>query len=149
LFEKGWVDYLVQSASSRRDDNPAGVFDRQGRRETVSRPAAPLPSPQASAWQGGALVMRHGTLHFPVDVELWGADGSRQIVPWDGAGDWVRVPYEGASELVNVVVDPEIKVTLDDNLLNNAFGVRRARTGLCTLEQFLYAAELALQLTMP
>ena len=51
-------------------------------------------------------------LHLPVDIELTGADGSVQRTTWNGAEDWVRVPYQGASELVQVMVDPEVKLPL-------------------------------------
>ncbi|HKQ71676.1 MAG TPA: M1 family metallopeptidase, partial [Polyangiaceae bacterium] len=115
LRQKGWVDYLVASAASSRDDLPAGVFDRGGARETVTRG-----TPGAATYKGWALIMRHGTLELPVDIELLGADGTSQRSVWDGAGDWTRISYEGKSELARVVFDPDGKVTLDKNLLNNA-----------------------------
>jgi hypothetical protein len=144
LFDKGWVDYVAASASSARDEPPAGVFDRGGKRETVTSGTA-----TASSWQGWALVMRHGTLRFPVDIELWGADGSVQLARWDGDGDFTRVAYRGASELVRVIVDPGAKVTLDENLFNNAVRLEPKQNPWRIIERTTYAAELGLQCLLP
>jgi hypothetical protein len=144
LFEKGWVDYVVANASSTLDETSAGVFDRDGKRETV-----PSGTPSGTNWQGWALVMRHGTLHFPVDVELWGTDGSVQIAHWDGEGDYTRVPYRGASRLARVVVDPGAKVMLDDDLLDNAFRLEGSKQPWRTVERTTYGALLGLQCLLP
>ncbi len=144
LSERGWVDYAVVNAVSKRDDAPAGIFDRNGKRETIVRGAS-----EASTWRGWALVMRHGTLRFPVDVELWSEDGTLQIAHWDSAEDWIRIPYEGSSELARVIVDPAVNVTLDENLFNNGFRVSAAVSPRRTLERATYFAELGLQGLLP
>jgi hypothetical protein len=144
LSDRGWVDYLVANAASKRADAPAGVFDRSGKRETVDRPTTP-----ASSWQGWALVVRRGTLHFPVDVELWSEDGAVTTVRWDGAEDWTRVPYEGTSALARVIVDPAVSVTLDEDLFNNSFRISPKVSAQRSLERATYAAELGLMGVMP
>jgi hypothetical protein len=144
LFRKGWVDYLVADAFSKRDESAAGLFDREGKRETITRNAGTSPS-----WVGSALVVRHGTLTFPVNVVMWGADGTEQVTRWDGSGDWVRLPYRGASELVRVVVDPDRNVTADENLFNNARDVAGGTNRSRTLERLTYFAELVLHGLLP
>jgi hypothetical protein len=144
LLDKGWVDYVVANAASTPDETPAGVFDRDGRRETV-----PAGTPAGTSWQGWALVMRHGTLHFPVDLELWGADGSVQLARWDGEGDFTRVAYRGTSQLYRVMVDPGAKVMLDDNLLNNSLRLQGTQNPWRTIERTTYGTLLALQCLMP
>jgi hypothetical protein len=144
LFDKGWVDYVVANAASRPDETSAGVFDRDGRRETV-----PAGTPAGTSWQGWALVMRHGTLHFPVDIELWGADGSVQLARWEGDGDFTRITYHGASQLSRVSVDPGSKVLLDENLLDNSLRIERTPSPWRTIERTTYGALLGLECLMP
>jgi hypothetical protein len=144
LFDKGWVDYVVANAATTRDAAPAGVFDRDGKREMV-----PAGEAAGSSWTGWALVMRRGTLHFPVDVELWGADGSVKISSWEGDGDFARIPYRGSSQLSHVVVDPGAKVTLDENLLNNALRLAPSKNPWRAVERATYFAALQLQWLMP
>ena len=93
--------------------------------------------------------MRHGTLHFPVDIELWSADGTVSVAHWDGAEDWVRIPYQGKSELARVIVDPAVNVTLDQNLFNNGFRISPKIGAGARWSALTYFAELGLQGLLP
>ncbi len=139
LFERGWVDYVVRSIDSTPDKPVAGIFDRAGGRETV---AAPEDAPEAT-FTGRVLVFRHGTLRFPVDVDLLAGDGSRVRKRWDGRGAWTSIPFEGRAPLVGAIVDPERRVTLDENLFDNSLAAKP--TGMTRLrERALWRAELLL-----
>ena len=141
LFERGWVDYRTDSLKSTAQTEPAGIFERDGGRETVARPSASAEGD--TTYVGRVLVFRHGTLRFPVDVDLVLGDGSRIRKHWDGRGRWTAIPYSGKSPLVGAVVDPEQRITLDDNLLNNATSSRPGGAPRIT-ERAVYAAELLL-----
>jgi hypothetical protein len=146
LFDKGWVDYAVEEVVCHDGKGPRGIFDRDGKRETVKDP-----TPSGGSFDGWVLVRRHGTLELPVDIELVLADGSRTRVAWDGHGNVMRVPYEGKSALRAAIVDPDHNVLLDDNLTNNhasAVDAPRPRGGR-TLERALYLAELLVQGVSP
>jgi hypothetical protein len=114
LFDKGWIDFAVTGTSSHEAKASAGLFDRDGKRETV-----PSDKVTAGKYEGWALVVRRGTLSMPVDIELVAEDGTRTRFPWDGKNDYIRLPYSGASALRSVVVDPDDKVLLDDKPENN------------------------------
>lgn len=139
LFDRGTVDYVVGEVVSARVSKPAGVFDRESGRETVAR-ATPDPSEH---WAGRVAVHRHGALRFPVDVDLYAEDGTRQRRHWDGRGTWTAFDYRGKSPLVGAIVDPEQRVVLDDNLFNNATSKAGARTPRL-LERTSYWTELLL-----
>jgi hypothetical protein len=116
LFERGGVDYLVRDVQSAASDPRAGVFDDGSGRRTVPRSEL-RPPPR---WAGHAVVLRHGSLEFPVQIELLFEDGSREQRDWSGEGSRYTVRYEGPSRLIGVSVDPQQRVLLDDNLTNNA-----------------------------
>ncbi len=144
-FEKGWVDYVVTDVRSKPVRDAAGVFDKDGRRETVGQGKA------ADAYEGWVLVTRRGTLTFPVEVELTLEDGTRQRVRWSGEGDGARIPFAGASPLRGAVVDPDERVTIDQLRTNNFALASRASRGATrrTTEKLVYWAELALQAVLP
>lgn len=114
LFDKGWVDYAVIEVASHGRVAPRGLFDKDGKRDTVASP--PVRSDDFDGW---VLVERRGTLSFPVPIELVRADGGRERVAWDGVASTMRIPYHGPSKLAFAVVDPDHTVLLDDNLTNN------------------------------
>jgi hypothetical protein len=145
LFDKGWVDYAVVAVNSHPTQDPAGVFDRNGKRETVAE------GQKSGAHEGSIVLVRRGTLSFPVDVELTLEDGSTQRTRWNAEVDMVRIPYAGASPLRGVVVDPDERVLVDQTRMNN-FGTApsapRAGTPR-TSERLFYWAQLALQQVLP
>ncbi len=146
LFDKGWVDYATTSIFCRKSAPAAGLFDRDGKRETVAGGGS-----GDGTFEGWVLVTRRGTLSFPVDIELTLEDGSTRRVRWEGDGDRTRIPYHGTPALVSAVVDPDHAVLLDDNLANNAATVSTEprRRATRTLERLTYWVELALQALAP
>jgi hypothetical protein len=114
LFDEGWVDYAVTQATSHAVHPAAGIFDVGGKRETVA-----AEKNASGKYEGWALVMRRGTLRFPVEIELVGEDGARIRTTWDGDGDAIRVPYAGSSALRAAIVDPDSKIVLDEDPTND------------------------------
>ncbi len=114
LFERGSVDYTASGILSSRVREPTGVFDRESGRETLE------PAEGGTSYLSRVLIHRHGRLRFPVEVELVFEDGSRVRQRWDGRGNWTAITHTGPSRLVSAVVDPDRRISLDDNLLNNA-----------------------------
>jgi hypothetical protein len=144
LFDKGWVDYTVTSVSSKESEEPGGIFDRDGKRETVA--AKPVP---AGGYEGWVLVTRRGTLAFPVDVELELEDGATQRVRWDGGGEALRIPYAGKVALRGAVVDPDHAVLLDDDPTNNHAAAEPGARAPRVMERMAYWAELWLSAFAP
>jgi aminopeptidase N len=142
LFEEGTVDYAIEGLYSSTAA-PQGVFG--------DPPVAPSkPAPEAPAeWTGSALARRRGKLRFPVDIALVGEDGTTQRVRWDAQAESERIPYRGKSRLVAAVIDPDHRILLDDDLLNNA---RRRGSRVLSrraLERFTFGAEAALLGLLP
>jgi hypothetical protein len=138
LNERGRVDYLVRDLENARERAPGGVFDRDGKRETVQETSA-VPE----RFRARAVIYRHGSLAFPVEILLVDEQGATTRKTWDGQGAFHVVEHRGPSPIERVVVDPEHRVMLDDNLLNNATAATR-RYPFRTLERTSYAATLVL-----
>jgi hypothetical protein len=152
FFDKGWVDYAVDGVWTEEAERTAGVFDREGARETIDAGAS-----DQGGWDSSVLVRRRGTLSFPVDVELRFADGSTHRERWDAEGEWRRFTWHGASALVSAVVDPDGRLLVDGDPRNN-FGAPRGGARLLsvrptaaprTLERVTYWMQLALQTVSP
>lgn len=120
----GWVDYAVDELRSEA-------------------------RPRAGAWRGDVLVRRMGTLSFPVDVDLVGADDSVTRVRWDGRESTTRIAYRGTSRLVGAVVDPARRVLLDERLDNNARALAPPLYAPRVLEVGAFVSALGLSLLAP
>ncbi len=124
LFHKGWVDFRVESIHTPRVAPALGIFDRDGKRETVKPSEAPAGA--GGEYDGFVLVSRQGTLVLPVDVELTLKDGTTRRIHWDGKGTevsrentWARLPFRGNSPVAFAVVDPDHAVLVDQDPTNN------------------------------
>jgi Peptidase family M1 domain len=146
LFEKGWVDYVVDGVTSERARAAAGVFDKNGKRETAI-------GENEGDWEGTVLVRRRGTLSFPVDVELVLEDGTTRRERWDGdgiEGEWKRIAWRGPVALRGAVVDPDDRVMIDANLENNHGSASGDGGGAPrTLDRLVYWMQLAVQAASP
>jgi hypothetical protein len=138
LFRRGRVDYVVRELQTAPERTPGGVFDRESGRTTVAAAGA-----AGNHFRGRVVVFRHGEIELPVDVELVDADGERTRVHWDGRGTHRVVDFRGDAPLAFARVDPEHRVLLDDDLMNNGVAVE-TEPPLRVFERALYWAELSL-----
>ena len=143
LDARGRVNFVVRDLQSTRERPPAGVFDRADGRETVAAPTAP-----GTRHRGRALVFRHGSLELPVDIDIIDQRGNRRRAHWDGHGPFHVLEWESAEAPAYVVVDPEHRVMLDDDLLDNAASTASSGTPR-VLERATYFGALALSLVGP
>jgi hypothetical protein len=145
LFEKGWVDYVVDGVWANGATRAAGMFDRDGQREKVEHDEH-----EAKEWDNVVLVRRRGTLSFPVDVDLLLTDGTTRHEHWDGEGESRRFSWHGTSAVRAAVIDPHDRVMVDMNLENNRGAAEgRGGGGGSTLERTTYWMQLALQAVSP
>ncbi len=84
------------------------LFDRQ----TVNFRADPF-DPGARA----AVIHRDGALVFPVDIDVIDVLGAKHRTVWDGRGASTEIAT--TSPILAVVVDPQGKILLDENILDN------------------------------
>ncbi len=137
---------------TRSSERVAGVFDHDGKRETVEPGSG-----DEGGWDSTVLVRRRGTLSFPVDVELSFADGTTHRERWAGDEPWRRYHWHGPSALRGAVIDPDDRVFVDMNLANNFGAVKdgsRSTVGKLgaaprTLERATYWMQLALEAVSP
>jgi hypothetical protein len=137
LFEGGWVDFVAKEVASVPVVDASGVFDGPNGRRTT-----PEPSP-TQRWRSRVLVYRHGTLELPVDVDLVFEDGARTRRRWEGRGRWTTLEHVGERRVVAASVDPDLRIPLDQNLLDNAIAEKPGETRRL-LERLTYAGEVAI-----
>jgi hypothetical protein len=120
FVERGEVDFRVADVRVRRARPPRGVFGEGEGRKRVDK------TDEGAEWLGDVLLHRLGEVSVPVDVELIFADGSRARRRWDGRGSSIWLEHRGPSELVEVIVDPDGRLTLEHEVAKN--GWRRPYT---------------------
>ncbi len=96
-----------------------------------------------------ASVARKGSLALPVDVAFIAEDDARTVLIWDGSTSTSVLHHTTPRPIVQVVLDPELKVSLDEDLSNNAIDLRGKRHSYRVLERVAYMTQLALTGLLP
>ena len=66
------------------------------------------------------ILHRKGDFIFPVEAEIKFDNGESDRVRWDGRERWVRYVYVKKAKVVSVQIDPDYRVTMDHDYLNNS-----------------------------
>jgi aminopeptidase N len=123
LFADGWVDYAVIGIESALADVTTTTAHND--KHVVNEP-----SPLVRLYDNRILVERRGTLDFPVTIEITLASGQtlrRQLVVTN-AREWVQ--WHTTSPVIGAALDPDERITLDDNLENQVYRVDEAKPPL-------------------
>jgi len=141
----GTVDYAVDLASCQEIDNSVGYeLQTQPGDAVVLRDRTPT-GEEAKAREEGfekitfegyewqAVVRNHGTLALPVTVEVLFEGGRTVRQEFDGKRSFLRLSGRSLERLVAVTVDPDQKVSLDLNRINNSRSVDYQKNGVLFL----------------
>ena len=115
------LDYEIGSASSVPVEEPRGVMDGPKGRVTISDEAAARTERDAKArdYVTRVVVRRRGEIYFPVDVAFKFAGKPVERLAWDGRDRTKTVRFVRPEKLEWVDIDPDRKVLLDVDWLNN------------------------------
>ena len=99
------LDYEVW----RADSTPVNWFDK-GLKEKKGE----------TEYETQIVLHRKGDFVFPVEAEIKFDNGESDRVRWDGRDRWVRYVYIKKAQVTSVQIDPDYRVTMDRDYLNNS-----------------------------
>jgi len=118
LYGTGLCDYKVASIDNEVIENDRGFFIDQENCETRSTSAT-------DTYKSTVILHRLGEIKIPVEILVSTADGSpAKTYYWDGQNRSSEIILEGNSRIISVTLDPNNKIPLDHNLLNNSLTIQ-------------------------
>jgi hypothetical protein len=112
LFDgTGVLDYAV----ARVDVHEVPPLRPSAQAESASAPAAEPPR-----YRTEVVVERRGEVRMPVDILVFFEDGSQMREAWNGLDRWYRIDVTSTQQAAYAVVDPDDKLPLDADRLNNS-----------------------------
>ncbi|MGD8538965.1 MAG: M1 family metallopeptidase [Candidatus Aminicenantes bacterium] len=109
------LDYAIGSLRSREIKEPEGIF--KGELRTSSDKAE---EGKQKNYKNDVVVVRKGELIFPQEILIVFEDDEEVRETWDGKDRWTRFTYYKPVQLKSAQLDPEAKLLLDVNHLNNS-----------------------------
>jgi hypothetical protein len=128
------LDYAIRRLRSREVRKPEGILEgEQGFFEEAQREEA---QKQEKMYRNEVVVVRKGELIFPQEILITFEEGEEIREEWDGKERWKRFVYLRPYRLKSAQVDPDNKVLLDDNFLNNSRVLKPKKISLlkCALD---------------
>lgn len=122
LYSTELCDYAVASIANAPILPAAGIFE--GKDDCIQQEGEGEPDIRATV-----IVHRLEGLYFPVEVAVTFEDGSVIKEQWDGRARSREFVYEGRGRVAAAEVDPERKVYLDKNFINNSLTVQPQPAG--------------------
>jgi len=125
------LDYEVSRASSQRVRTDMGHLDGPKGRTFVSRKDArerdEASEDTPGQYESTVIVRRRGDFIFPVEIAFKFEGKPAERTTWDGRDTWKRFTFVRKERLEWAQVDPDGKVMLDANWLNNGRRVEADR----------------------
>lgn len=139
LYSTELCDYAVASISNTPLLSSAGIFEDT---EDCLRPGAA----EEPLFRSKVVVHRLEGLYFPVEVRITFEDGKAITEHWDGRGRSREFLFEGMGKIISAEVDPERKIYLDKNFINNSLALQRQKAGIRNYAfKFLFWMQNAMQ----
>ncbi|MFO7769424.1 MAG: M1 family metallopeptidase [bacterium] len=131
----GVLDYAVDPVEDRRLRAPRGSLGPPPYAPEGGPPWTPAeaPRPEGDLWESEVTVRRLGEVHIPVEVLVVFEDGEEVIERWDGTDRSRLFTYRRPARVARVVADPEEKLVLDVERMNNSWQREADRRGLWKL----------------
>lgn len=113
LYGTGICDYKVYRISNRKYHKPVGKADTADALKEI------WPHTD-SLYTATAQLERTGDIMLPVDVLIHFTNGEEVLEKWDGKESYKDFEYTGYREIEWVKIDPEFKIRMDVNYINNS-----------------------------
>ena len=113
LYGTGICDYKVAGIYNRKYQKPQGKIETG---DTLDR----VWSHPDSLYTAVAQLERVGEVMLPVDVLIHFNNGEEVHEKWDGKSRFKDFTYTGYREIQWVKIDPEFKIRMDVNYINNS-----------------------------
>ncbi len=114
FFSSELCDYAVE-VETKAAPAPRGFFEGSDGRLTMAHATV---RGAAGSFESRVTILRQGGVRLPVELRVELADGRVFREHWDGKDRWRRFGYRGA-RVVRAVVDPERRIALDVDPVNN------------------------------
>jgi hypothetical protein len=116
LYGTGICDYRVAGFQNREQETMDEIVESRNSGDTISTDTLP-------GYRSVAQFERRGELMFPVDILIHFDNGDEIMESWDGKSRYYELEYTGNRKIEWVKIDPEFRIRMDVNYINNSMTV--------------------------
>ncbi len=129
-------DYKLAKISNDKVTTALGVFEKQDSKKTISV------SENTGKYNSTVVIHRLGEVKLPVEVLIHFENGEEVLEKWDGQDRSYEFSYTGKSKIAWAEIDPEHKLAMDINTINNSYKIEPEKKAFWKyFEKFLFFAQ--------
>ncbi len=146
IYGTGILDYKTYKISNEPIEvADQGYFDSDSGMKFIG--SKELDDTKREAWKDSthqveynskAIVTREGEVFFPVEVLIKFSNGEEILEKWDGKERYKIFKYRGPARIISAEVDPNKKLALDINPLNNGYKIKSETTATYKYASFWF-----------
>lgn len=87
-------------------------------------------SKELEGYTSKVVILRLGEMKLPVEILINFEDGSSVLEEWDGIERSTEFVYKGSKKIMSAIVDPERKIDMDKNYINNSMTLEPQKTAI-------------------
>ncbi len=125
LYGTDVCDYKIRSISNDENQSPRGFLSNLEDCSTVED--------EHKKYKNRVVVERAEGIKVPVDIELTFEGGIKKLYNWDGQNRSYDITLHSDKKVINAKVDPDFKVMLDKNFINNSLSREKQSNGIKSL----------------
>jgi hypothetical protein len=125
LYNSTTCDYELKSISNRIVKENIGTFEKGNQR--IIKNVSETPN---SKYQSKVTIFRNGELKMPIEVLIEFDDGKKELKYWDGKSRTKEFIFTGTKRIISAQIDPENKILLDTNIINNSKTLKTDTAGI-------------------
>jgi len=115
LYGSEICDYEMARIRNVKTDPPQGIHEEGGNKRTFKNIEY-----ESTIYKSSVRVHRLGEVIMPVEILVHFADGEEVLEHWDGKERSWEFSYEKPEQILWAKIDPEMKILIDVNMLNNS-----------------------------
>jgi len=136
LYGTAGVDYAIRNIRVNPVNEKGGLYDQGGDKTYIASGKA------EGMYRSVIQLERLQDGIIPVDIAVRFENGELVTEHWNGRDKILDLVYEKPARVVSAWIDPESKILLDANLLNNSFAIRpSAKPAMKWTARFLFFVE--------
>ena len=122
LYGTQACDYKIASINNREKSGAAGFIDNfENCDEQVLN---------ERIIESSVILNRIGDMTLPIEVKINFDDGTSVLENWSGLERTHEFSYEGTKSIISAEIDPDHKIDMDTNLVNNSLTTKNQTTGI-------------------
>ncbi len=127
LYSAEVCDYKLASVSNTKAKKDIGIF--QNKTSWIAEDETDKKKDDENAvYKSKVVIHRLGEVIFPIEVLIHFESGKEVLESWDGKTRSHEFSYEGTDKVLWAKIDPEEKIYMDKDFINNSYTTKPGKT---------------------